>query len=75
MSDSVVVMRGIRSWQKSIGSKHFNQEDIMKAAWGGTLYDEYKEKGRQWRIPWYIARAGGACRLLAIASPNFLTVR
>ena len=30
MSDRVIVMRG---------GKHFNQEDLMKAAWGGTLDD------------------------------------
>lgn len=40
MSDRVVVMRG----GKVMGtlereSKYFNQEGIMKAAWGGTLDD------------------------------------
>ncbi|MFR4978199.1 MAG: ATP-binding cassette domain-containing protein, partial [Butyricicoccus sp.] len=40
MSDSVVVMRGGKVMAKvDRDSKHFNQEDIMKAAWGGTLDD------------------------------------
>ncbi|MGE4549410.1 MAG: ATP-binding cassette domain-containing protein, partial [Intestinibacillus sp.] len=40
MSDRVVVMRGGRIMAVvDRESKHFNQEDIMKAAWGGTLDD------------------------------------
>ena len=40
MSDRVVVMRGgkVMATVERDG-KHFNQEDIMKAAWGGTLDD------------------------------------
>ena len=38
MSDRVVVMRGGKVMATvERESKHFNQEDIMKAAWGGTL--------------------------------------
>lgn len=38
MSDRVVVMRGGKVMANiDRDSKHFNQEDIMKAAWGGTL--------------------------------------
>lgn len=38
MSDRVVVMRGGRVMATvERDSKHFNQEDIMKAAWGGSL--------------------------------------
>jgi ribose transport system ATP-binding protein len=38
MSDRVVVMReGRVAATIDSNSKHFNQEDIMKAAWGGTL--------------------------------------
>ena len=41
MSDRVVVMRGGRVMATvDRDSKHFNQEDIMKAAWGGSLDDE-----------------------------------
>ena len=40
MSDRVVVMRGGRVMAEvERDSKHFNQEDIMKAAWGGSLDD------------------------------------
>lgn len=40
MSDRVVVMReGHVMATVDRDSKHFNQEDIMKAAWGGTLDD------------------------------------
>ena len=40
MSDTVLVMRGGRKMTEiERGSKHFNQEDIMKAAWGGKLDD------------------------------------
>ena len=40
MSDRVVVMRGGKVMAEvARDSKHFNQEDIMKAAWGGTLDD------------------------------------
>ena len=40
MSDRVVVMRGGRVMATvDRDSKHFNQEDIMKAAWGGSLDD------------------------------------
>jgi len=38
MSDRVVVMRGGKVMAEiERDSKHFNQEDIMKAAWGGSL--------------------------------------
>ena len=38
MSDRVVVMRGGKVMAEiDRDSKHFNQEDIMKAAWGGSL--------------------------------------
>jgi len=38
MSDHVVVMRGGRVMANiERDSKHFNSEDIMKAAWGGEL--------------------------------------
>jgi ribose transport system ATP-binding protein len=38
MSDRVMVMRGGRVMaMMDRDSKHFNQEDIMKAAWGGKL--------------------------------------
>jgi ribose transport system ATP-binding protein len=38
MSDRVIVMRGGKVMAEiDLDSKHFNQEDIMKAAWGGTL--------------------------------------
>ena len=38
MSDRVMVMRGGRVMATmDRDSKHFNQEDIMKAAWGGKL--------------------------------------
>lgn len=40
MSDRVIVMRGGKVMATvDRDSKHFNQEDIMKAAWGGTLDD------------------------------------
>ena len=40
MSDRVVVMRGGRVMATvERDSKHFNQESLMKAAWGGTLDD------------------------------------
>ena len=40
MSDRVVVMRGGKVMATvERDSKHLNQEDIMKAAWGGTLDD------------------------------------
>ena len=40
MSDRVVVMRGGKVMATvDRDSKHFNQEDIMKAAWGGSLDD------------------------------------
>ncbi len=40
MSDRVIVMRGGRVMADvERDSKHFNQEDLMKAAWGGTLDD------------------------------------
>ena len=40
MSDRVVVMRGGKVMATvDRDSRHFNQEDIMKAAWGGTLDD------------------------------------
>ena len=40
MSDRVVIMRGGRVMAEvDRDSKHFNQEDIMKAAWGGSLDD------------------------------------
>ena len=38
MSDRVIVMRGGRVMAEvDRDSKHFNQEDLMKAAWGGSL--------------------------------------
>ncbi len=38
MSDRIIVMReGEVKAEISKGSQHFNQEDIMKAAWGGEL--------------------------------------
>ena len=38
MSDRVIVMRGGRVMAEiERDSEHFNQEDIMKAAWGGKL--------------------------------------
>jgi len=38
MSDRVIVMRNGRIMAEiERDSKHFNQEDIMKAAWGGSL--------------------------------------
>ena len=38
MSDRVIVMRrGKIMAEIDRTSRHFNQEDIMKAAWGGTL--------------------------------------
>ena len=38
MSDRVVVMReGSVMATVDRGSKHFNQESLMKAAWGGKL--------------------------------------
>ncbi|MBQ9904862.1 MAG: sugar ABC transporter ATP-binding protein [Synergistaceae bacterium] len=38
MSDRVIVMRGGRVMAEvDRDSKHFNQEDLMKAAWGGKL--------------------------------------
>ena len=38
MSDRVIVMRGGRVMAEvDRESKHFNQEDLMKAAWGGSL--------------------------------------
>ena len=41
MSDRVIVMRGGRVMAEvDRESKHFNQEDLMKAAWGGSLDDE-----------------------------------
>lgn len=40
MSDRVIVMRGGRVMATvDRDSKHFNQESLMKAAWGGTLDD------------------------------------
>lgn len=40
MSDRVIVMRGGRIMAEvDRDSSHFNQEDIMKAAWGGNLDD------------------------------------
>ena len=40
MSDRVIVMRGGRIMATvDRDSKHFNQESLMKAAWGGTLDD------------------------------------
>ena len=40
MSDRVIVMRGGKVMANvDRDSKHFNQEDLMKAAWGGTLDD------------------------------------
>ena len=40
MSDRVIVMRG-GEVMAEVGrdSEHFNQEDLMKAAWGGKLDD------------------------------------
>jgi ribose transport system ATP-binding protein len=40
MSDRVIVMRegGIMA-EIEMDSDHFNQEDIMKAAWGGKIYE------------------------------------
>lgn len=41
MSDRVIVMReGRKMVEIDRDSKHFNQEDIMKAAWGGKLDEE-----------------------------------
>lgn len=41
MSDYVYVMRdGAITAEMSRNSKHFNSEDIMKAAWGGAIDDE-----------------------------------
>jgi ribose transport system ATP-binding protein len=38
MADRVIVMREGRVMAEiERGSKHFNQEDIMRAAWGGAL--------------------------------------
>ncbi|OCN00811.1 D-xylose ABC transporter ATP-binding protein [Clostridium sp. W14A] len=38
MSDRVIVMRSGKIMAEiDAGSNHFNQEDIMKAAWGGTI--------------------------------------
>ena len=38
MSDRVIVMRSGRIMAEiNSGDEHFNQEDIMRAAWGGTL--------------------------------------
>ena len=40
MSDRVIVMRGGKIMATvDRDSKHFNQEDLMKAAWGGSLDD------------------------------------
>ena len=40
MSDRVIVMRGGEIMATvNRGSEHFNQEDLMKAAWGGKLDD------------------------------------
>lgn len=40
MCDRVIVMRdGKKTAEVAADSKHFNQEDIMKAAWGGRLDD------------------------------------
>lgn len=40
MSDRVIVMRGGEIMAEvEKGGKHFNQEDIMKAAWGGSLVE------------------------------------
>lgn len=45
MSDRVVVMRGGKIMTDiERDSEHFNQEDIMKAAWGGTLDVKDKEE-------------------------------
>jgi len=45
MSDRVVVMRGGRIMTAiERDSEHFNQEDIMKAAWGGALDVKDKEE-------------------------------
>jgi ribose transport system ATP-binding protein len=41
MSDRVIVMRSGKIMAEiERASDHFNQEDIMKAAWGGLLNDE-----------------------------------
>ena len=38
MCDRVIVMReGEKMAEVDRGSEHFNQEDLMKAAWGGKL--------------------------------------
>lgn len=43
MSDRVIVMRGGRIMAKiERASEHFNQDSIMKAAWGGTI--EYEKE-------------------------------
>ena len=40
MSDTVIVMRdGVKTATFDRDSKHFNQEDIMKAAWGTVFND------------------------------------
>ena len=40
MSDRVIVMRGGQIMATvNRDSEHFNQEDLMKAAWGGKLDD------------------------------------
>lgn len=40
MSDRVVVMReGAVMAEVERGSAHFNEEDIMKAAWGGNIHE------------------------------------
>ena len=40
MSDRVIVMRGGEVMAEvDRDSEHFNQEDLMKAAWGGKLDD------------------------------------
>lgn len=42
LSDRVIVMRSGRKMAEiERNSPHFNQEDIMKAAWGGNLSDEH----------------------------------
>ena len=44
MCDRVVVMReGRKMAEVERGSQHFNQQSIMKAAWGGDI-NEYAEK-------------------------------
>ena len=46
MSDRVVVMReGVVKAVVDRDSKHFNQESLMKAAWGGTLDDDSPSQG------------------------------